>query len=255
MSYMHSQDYLNYLIKNCGVRGYDFEPKVDVCTRPDVDIILRYAQWLNLTFADEILEIGCGLGRILKEIHETFNVNPCGIDPFDKVIEAATIRVGTFCKTLKVSSAESIQFPDQTFDKIICWGVFDLTNQTNALKEITRVLKHNGLLLLTGKTDCYEESDTEAMQAEKASIEKNIPNHYTDINALNTWANTLGLSLLNQRHFKRRGDLSEDNPCDPSEARFYEYIYLFQRTSLLDIQNLQGPIVGKKNSDTFSQKI
>lgn len=251
--YMRSEDYLQYLIKNCGVRGYDFETKTEVCTRPDVDIILRYAKWLEINPTDAVLEIGCGVGRILKELHETFKVNPYGIDPFEKAIEAATIRVGSICKALVTSNAELIDFPNQSFDKIICWGVFDLTNQTAVLKEITRVLKQNGMALITGKTDCYESNDHEAIQAEKASLQKGIPNHYTNIENFKQWTTTLGLTISNHRYFKRRGDLSQDNPCNPSESCFYEYIFLLKREHLAGICNLQGPVVGKKNSDTFCQ--
>lgn len=250
MSYIDSDDYLTYLKKNCGVRNYDLAQDPHHIL-PDVAVVLNYAKSLDISPDDELLEVGCGLGRILRELHDTFQVKPHGIDAAENVISEAKKRVTSFCKTLKCSAAEAIAFPDQFFDKILCWGVFDLTNQTRALKEMTRVLKHNGLLLITGKTDCYEDNDVEALAAEKACAEKGIPNHYTDIGALHLWAQTLGLTVSNYWSFRRRGDLSQDHPCDPLAVRFYEYIFLFQREHLVDIDALEGPLVGKRISDTF----
>ena len=80
--YMSSPEYLDYLVKNCGVRGYDFDDRVEVCARPDVDIVLRYAKWLEIRPGDRVLEVGCGLGRILKELHEEYGISPSGVDSF-----------------------------------------------------------------------------------------------------------------------------------------------------------------------------
>lgn len=250
MSYINSSDYVKYLIKHYGVRGYDFEAS-DHKSLPGVNIILHYAKWLNLKPADEVLEVGCGVGRILKELHEMFQVNPHGIDAIDEIINEANKRVGSICKSLQTSKVEAMNFDDQTFNKIICWGVFDLTNQTLSLKEMTRVLKKDGLLLLTGKTNCYEKTDTEALEAEKACTAKNIPNHYTDITALQNWAKTLGLVVSDFRFFQRRGDFNKNQPCDPLASHFYEYIYLFKREHLNNIATLEGPVVGKKTSQTL----
>jgi ubiquinone/menaquinone biosynthesis C-methylase UbiE len=250
MSYIVSDDYLNYLIKNCGVRGYDLAQEPHHIL-PDVAVALNYAKSLDISPYDELLEVGCGLGRILKELHDTFHIKPHGIDAVEKVICEAETRVGSLCKTIKFSTAENIDFPDQFFDKILCWGVFDLTNQTRALKEMTRVLKHNGLLLITGKTNWYEEDDFEAIAAEKASAQKGIPNHYTNIPALHLWAQMLGLTVSDYWSFRRRGDLSQNHLCDPLAVRFYEYIFLFRREHLVKLDALEGPVVGEKISDTL----
>ena len=47
------------------------------------------------------------------------------------------------------SSAESLPFPDNSFDLLLCMGVFMFTDQNIALKEFFRVLRPNGQLLLT----------------------------------------------------------------------------------------------------------
>lgn len=250
--YMISQEYLEYLIKNCGVRGYDFEERSEMCLRPDVDVIMRYVRWLDVDPRNSILEVGSGLGRILKELHEEFQVRPSGIDSFPRVAEEARKRVGAICDDIRVSAAEAIDFPDATFDRIMCWGVFDLTEQSLALKEMARVLKHGGKLMLTGKSDHFESDDTEAFLAERGSRRKGIPNHYTDFDALIAWGDVLGLAVERHRFFRRRGDLMLDRFVDVRPARFYEYLVVFSKASDEKATGGKLPLVGRAESREFS---
>ncbi len=253
MNYMQSQEYLEYLIRNCGVRGCDFQESDKVCKRPDVDIILNYLDWLEIDKSDNLLEVGCGLGRILKEIHDLYDIFPNGVDSYKLVVEEARKRVEAICEKLSTGSAEKMDSPDACFDKILCWGVFDLTNQEEALREMARVLKTRGLLLLTGKNDLYHKDDEEAIVAEQASRKKGIPNHYTDFDALIEWSNKLGLTALKKRFFSRRGDFVGNIYREKKPARFYEYVILFRRDERHDLQGLIAPEVGRKVSRTFEE--
>lgn len=232
--YLASRTYLDYLIANCGVRGYDFADRTEACTRPDVDIILRYCQLLSPRAGDHFLEVGCGIGRILKEINATYGIQPYGIDLIAPVIDAARLRVRDITTELRVSPAEAIDFDAGSFDKVLCWGTFDLTEQERSLREIARVLRLGGLVLLTGKNDRYHDDDNEARIAEEKSREKGIPNHYTDHGAMLRLASSLGLDAQTTLFFERRGDFMNDVAKSTAPDRFYEWLVLFQKRRDVD---------------------
>lgn len=251
--YFASDEYLEYLKKNCGVRGFDFEERTTVCTRPDVDIILRYLKLMDIRPTDRFLEVGCGLGRILKEIHETYKIKPYGIDITGKIIEAAKQRVGMICSDLRVSRAEEIEYEDCFFDKVLCWGTFDLTEQDRTLREMSRVLKVGGLVMITGKNDNYCGEDGEALHAELASRKKGIPNHFTDFQAMARLASNLGLRSIKQCFFERRGDFMNDLCSTKMPQRFYEYLVILRKTKRVDLSQVPESEICSLFSKTYRQ--
>jgi SAM-dependent methyltransferase len=253
-AYGDSDEHLDYLIRNCGVRGYDIPEPAESCTRPDVDVILRYIGWMGVPAGCETLEVGCGIGRILKELHDVFNVRPCGVDRTAPIVEAARARVGGLCRTLQVGRAEDAGFADAAFDRIICWGVFDLCDQTAAAAEMARMLRSGGRLLLTGKNDLYEADDAVARVAEDAARRKGVSNHFTDFDALLDWAGRLGLAVTGARYFQRRGDMQADVFVETRPPRFYEYALILERRSVGLATGLTGaPSVGRTVSRSFAE--
>lgn len=251
MEYLQSDEYLAYLKKNCGVRGFDIDERTPVSTRPDVDITLRYARGLGITPGEEVLEVGCGVGRILKELHDEFQVLPHGIDPVPMIIDAARERVAAITSSLEVAAAEAIPYQDDTFDAVLCWGVFDLTDQAVSLKEMARVIKSGGLLLLTGKNDDYPDDDSEALLAEEAARRKGIPNHFTDWAKLVELAGSVGLRVLRRSVFERRGDFMRDQPLRGDVSRFYEYAVVFRKHAT---GRAGGPVeIASLRSKTFDR--
>lgn len=252
--YQKSPEYLDYLIKNCGVKGFDDKKRSEQFARPDINIILTYTNMFGIQPSDKVLEVGSGIGRVLKELHDTYNIKPYGIDPFEDAVNAAKERVSNLCSAIKVSSAEKIAFNDDYFDKIICWGVFDLTDQTQALKEMSRCLKVGGRLLLTGKTNNYHYDDEEALLAEKASLQKGINNHYTDFDCLIKWAKNLGMSPIKTFYFNYRGDFMRNHFQETKPDHFYEYAIFFEKTNQGVEDHGEFPIVGHKSSLTLLKK-
>jgi len=262
----NSVEYYNYIKKNCGVRGYDMDEQDEVCKRPDVDVILHYVDKLMVSPESKFLEVGCGFGRILFEIYQRYNVKPFGIDVSPKIIEGAKERVGKICSEVKACPAEEINYEDQTFDNVVCWGVFDLTTQEKSIFEMARILCIGGKLLLTGKTNRYLPNDKEAYLAEHGSLRKNIPNHYTDVASLLKFTQKLGLELLDCWCFKMRGDLSINKPelsttqnlkiwsKDPLIGKFtdsfYEYVLIFEKNKHTTEAFSSTEIIGLKRSLT-----
>lgn len=249
MDYLHGDEYLEYLKRNCGVRGYDLDERSPVATRPDVDVILRYVRFLHVSPEDRLLEVGCGLGRILKELHDAYGVRPYGIDLSSKIIDAARLRVGPLSADLTVARAEQIPFADEFFDKVLCWGTFDLTEQAQALREMTRVTRVGGRLATTGKNDDYLDDDVDALRAEVASRQKGIPGQFSDFNAMIEVALTLGLRPVEERFFERRGDFMNDRFLPHQPSRFYEYFVLFEKIHAT--RPVQVPAISAPASKTF----
>src|ERR1700687_3453298 len=126
MDYLQSNEYVEYLKKNYEVRGYDDQRREANFTGAGIDIFLEYVKLLKIQKDLKGLEVGCGLGRLLKELFDVYKCELYGIDRNSKAIELAQVRVGSICKDLKNCSAEDICFPKEFFDFIICWGVFEL---------------------------------------------------------------------------------------------------------------------------------
>lgn len=97
------------------------------------------------------LDAGCGLGqwsfalaRLCDEVH--------GVDLSSERVEACT-KIG---KALKVSNAqflvsplEKLPYPDEFFDRVICYSVLYLTDYEKALREIARVTSRSGLAYIS----------------------------------------------------------------------------------------------------------
>jgi ubiquinone/menaquinone biosynthesis C-methylase UbiE len=100
------------------------------------------------------LDIGCGDGVTTFELYEKCNHHGqiYGVDISKKMIEKASenkIKLG--CKEVSFlkGDAESLDFPDDMFDVVMSLNTFQfLPNKLLALKEMYRVLKPEGLLVL-----------------------------------------------------------------------------------------------------------
>ncbi len=94
-----------------------------------------------------MLDVGCGPGFWCRAVSVMPNVSYYGIDISPKTVELAkqsAIIFDTSCN-INVGNAESIYFPDNTFDHVISEGVIHHTMNTElAAKEIVRVLKVGG---------------------------------------------------------------------------------------------------------------
>lgn len=100
-----------------------------------------------------ILDIGCGPAVLTEELLN----NGCevwSIDISETMVESAKKRMAEKIKSGKlhfaVDDIERLNFPDEYFDGILCIGVLEyLDDNSFALKEINRVLKHKGEIIFT----------------------------------------------------------------------------------------------------------
>lgn len=196
------------------------------------DIFLKY---LNLSKDNLILDMGCSYGRFFELLNKYCNYI-IGVDIESSAIEKAKVYP---YKQLEVSALEKTPFNDNTFDATFCWATFDCTEQEKVLKETNRILKQNGLFLVTGKNIYYNESDEIAFIAERNAKLKSFPNHFTDLKKLCKNINQFGFKIEIGFGFEFRGDfglaksfiLNDEN----IETPFYEYLIILKKTS--DVNN------------------
>lgn len=92
----------------------------------------------------KILDIGCGTGKNIEELSKYGEV--WGLD---KSLEAIKFCKKRGLKNLKLGNAEKTKFKSGSFDIITLLDVLEHTDDNQTLQEMNRLLKKNGLLIIT----------------------------------------------------------------------------------------------------------
>ena len=108
----------------------------------------------KINTGDRVLDIGCGAGveAILAAIMTGETGNAMGVDIVPEMLERAEANLqltGLKNITFKKASGENLPFPDRSFHVVISNGAINLIpDKESALKEILRVLKPGGRLMM-----------------------------------------------------------------------------------------------------------
>jgi len=97
----------------------------------------------------KILDIGCGTGGLMERLIKDKRI-VCGMDISKLALELASSR-GLIKESIYQGSIEHIPFEDTQFDVAICLDVLcqqQIKTPESALKEVHRILKRKGLLIL-----------------------------------------------------------------------------------------------------------
>lgn len=109
----------------------------------------RYVSACELTDGKYVLDIACGEGYGTKLLANTARY-VTGIDIDEKTIIQAQKKYSTSNIQFKVGDITNIPEKDKTFELIVCFETIEhIDNYEKALMELKRVLKHNGILLIS----------------------------------------------------------------------------------------------------------
>lgn len=99
--------------------------------------------------AARVLDVGCGTGLFLSPLIAWGCCELYGVDGPTEYADRAIRRGYKEVRVVADLSTNRLPFDDENFDLVVCKDVFEhLLNPVYALKEIRRVLKTDGLLLL-----------------------------------------------------------------------------------------------------------
>lgn len=102
---------------------------------------------LSLQKGESFLDAGCGSGVLLSKLVKEAEIVGTGIDFSEKEIEIARNCFPHI--PFQTGSVELIPFPDQSFEKVLCYGVLlYVENWKLGLHELLRVCKDGGSILL-----------------------------------------------------------------------------------------------------------
>ncbi len=108
-----------------------------------------------LEFNGEVLDIATGTGDIAIMIKDEYpRTTVTGLDPSEGMLKVANSRKGKRAKIRFVQGyCEKIPFPDSSFDFVtITFGIRNTVSVVRSVKEIGRVLKKGGQLLIMEHT-------------------------------------------------------------------------------------------------------
>lgn len=105
---------------------------------------------LDAQDAERILDLGCGTGVLLTRLGETApHTALVGVDPVAEMLDVARDRLPADVE-LAQAWADQLPFPDGHFDRVVAANMFHyIAEPAAALREVQRVLKPRGSLVLT----------------------------------------------------------------------------------------------------------
>ncbi len=133
-----------------GVKHYHREYEELYLAKPIMDAITPQSNPL-------VLDVATGTGRVPLALarHEGFNGQIIGVDLSRKMLHHATENIFPYeCATFIWCPAETLPFPDNTFDVVTCLEALEfMTNPVAVVQEMVRVLRPGGVLLTSQRVN------------------------------------------------------------------------------------------------------
>ena len=222
----------------------------------DDKLLLKFYDRLEVTCDEKILDYGCGSGRLYalyRQKNEMRVQGYYGLDVSGVCLEYAAHRYPEL--QLKENLIEfdgiNIPFPENSFDKIMCFSVFDAVRQEKVLSELLRVLKPGGRCLITGKNSRYFADDEEAYVAEVNARKKEHPNSFTNVKEMEKQLIGHGAEIYETCYFLKRRDFALDQYVTQRPDTFYQWALVLGKTK--NYQNVPYAPFSDRFSETFKR--
>jgi SAM-dependent methyltransferase len=120
-----------------------------------LNLTKKILQKEGLTANTKILDIGCGTGQTAAHLLSKYQCEVTAIDKHPMMIEKAKNRLSALGYKLNLSqeNAENLPYKNHQFDYVLSESVLSFTDCQNALKEMKRVLKKDGVLIAIEMTN------------------------------------------------------------------------------------------------------
>jgi Methylase involved in ubiquinone/menaquinone biosynthesis len=151
--------------------------------------MVRLFSKANIDSQATILDLGCGEGRNLRAIKESGYESIIAIDQSPSALDIIRNRYGLqddqlFCCNI----ASGLPMLDAaSIDVVVCWGLMHyLAKPIETLKEISRVLKNSGKLIISFSSDTEQRATVDAVKSyfNRDSITAILTESGFDINAI-----------------------------------------------------------------------
>ncbi|MDI6591975.1 MAG: class I SAM-dependent methyltransferase [Patescibacteria group bacterium] len=211
------KSYAEYLFKKT-IKDYNLIAKDYSRTREFIWDIEPLSQYVFT--GEKILDLGCGNGRLLKVLKDK-RIDYIGVDSSEKLIEIAKKKYPPqplkdkkeiFLPTVKFQVADSLNLPfsNNYFDKVFSIRTFhhipSKEFRLQFIKEIRRVLKPGGLLILTVWNVWGSKDKTNLLRLIESTFLKIIGRSKLDFgDALIPW----GKKILRYYHFFTKSGLKK----------------------------------------------
>lgn len=162
------------LIENAGKpKGFWGNLMINSMNKGHIEVTDWGLKYIEIENTDKILDVGCGGGKTVFRIAEKVgNGKVFGIDYSDLCVKRSIElnKKNILCNKVKIqkASVDELPFKDNTFDKVTAIEtMYFWKDKVAGLKEILRVLKPNGKVLLVFEMLYDEKNPNKWVKVEK----------------------------------------------------------------------------------------
>lgn len=111
---------------------------------------------MPMTPTARVLDVGCGTGELLRRLRARYpRASLAGLDPVAEMLSVARGKLSGN-EDLQIGYADALPWPAASFDVVVSCNMFHyISHPVEALREMARVIRPGGALVLTDWCDDY----------------------------------------------------------------------------------------------------